>query len=157
MCIRDRSDAAFLICSDGLYKTLSDDDLRELFATSVNALGAAQSLVTAAFDSGSDDNISVAIAEYGEVPRTAAPTTMVMEAFDPSSEPPPEEEGTGQAAGREGAAEVGAGVAASDRSGESGLDTLVEESSLVGGLPVGALAAIVLVVGALVAILVFGG
>jgi hypothetical protein len=33
----------------------------------------------------------------------------------------------------------------------------LEESSLVGGLPIGALAAIVLVVGALVAILVFGG
>lgn len=121
-------DSAFVICSDGLYKTLSDEDLGDLFGQSVNALGAAQSMVTAAFDNGSDDNISVAIAEFGEVPRRAAAGTLVMEAFDPAVVREPE---------------TGEGV--------------LEESSLVGGLPVGALAAIVLVVGALVAILLFGG
>jgi protein phosphatase len=76
-------DSAFLICSDGLYKTLSDDDLRELFMQSRGPTGAAQALVTAAFDGGSDDNISVAIAEYGEVPREKAPTTMVL-SYEPT-------------------------------------------------------------------------
>jgi serine/threonine protein phosphatase PrpC len=121
------ADSAFLICSDGLYKTLSDDELHGLFGTSTGARGAAQSLVTAAFDNGSDDNISVVIAEYGDVPRKAAPSTLVMEAFDPNAAP-----------------------------AESSVVT-AGEGSLVGGLPVPALAAIVLVVGALIAALVFGG
>jgi len=135
-------DSAFLICSDGLYKTLSDDDLCELFGTSSGPRGAAQSLVTAAFDNGSDDNISVAIAEYGTVPRTAAPSTIVMDAFEPDEAP-----------------DAVAGSAPSEPSSaaDTPLGAVLEESSVVGGLPVGALAAIVLVVGALVAILVFGG
>jgi protein phosphatase len=139
-------DAAFLICSDGLYKTLSDEDLHGLFETSSGPRGAAQSLVTAAFDNGSDDNISVGIAEYGTVPRRVAPTTMVMGAFDPEED-------------MEGSGEPAAPTESLEGPDEDATqaDGVLEESSLVGGLPVGALAAIVLVVGALVAILFFGG
>ena len=144
-------DSAFLICSDGLYKTLTDEQLNELFGVSSGARGAAQSLVTAAFDNGSDDNISVAIVEYGDVPRKSAPTTMVMDAFEPEDESEITAEITVPK-------EV---VAGSGDAEISEADTVVtevpEESSLVGGLPIGALAAIVLVVGALVAILFFGG
>lgn len=136
-------DSALVICSDGLYKTLSDHELENLFGQSVNTRGAAQSLVTAAFDNGSDDNISVAVAEFGEVPRKAAASTLVMEAFDPSTVADEEEAE---------ATDEGPGSGHSEPAGE-----MLEESSLVGGLPLGALAAIVLVVGALVAILVFGG
>ncbi len=136
-------DSAILICSDGLYKTLTDDDLRDLFSRSANAGGAAQSMVTAAFDGGSDDNISVAIAEIGDVPRQTAASTLVMDAFDPKQAADVPAPAT-QPADDFGSAEAGSGVP-------------LEESSLVGGLPIGALAAIVLVVGALVAILVFGG
>ena len=135
-------DTAFLICSDGLYKTLSDDQLRDLFAKSRAARGAAQALVTTAFDNGSDDNISVAIAEYGKVPREAAPSTMVLQAFDPDTDPDAEEE---------------ADASVATDSPADAVEAMEEESSLVGGLPLGALAAIVLVVGALVAILYFGG
>lgn len=160
-------DSAFVICSDGLYKTLSDQELEELFSQSVNARGAAQSLVTAAFDNGSDDNISVAVAEYGEVPRRAAASTLVMEAFDPATAAAGEAEAAREATavleplGASGAAPDEA--VAEDPDPSAGLarmgsdEDVLEESSLVGGLPVGALAAIVLVVGALVAILVFGG
>ena len=63
------ADSALLICSDGLYKTLEDHDLQSIFAGSSGPKGAAQTLVSEAFDRGSDDNISVVIAEYGEVPR----------------------------------------------------------------------------------------
>jgi len=133
------ADSAFVLCSDGLYKTLGDDELESLFKFSGSPKGAAQSLVTAAFDNGSDDNISVAIAEYGEVPRQAAPTTMVMEAFDPSS-----------------VVVEAAEAAPSDAFPAAVEGEALEESSVVGGLPIGALAAIVLVVGALVAILFFG-
>lgn len=139
------SDSAFLICSDGLYKTVPDDELSDLFRKSGSARGAAQSLVTVAFDKGSDDNISVAIAEYGEVPRQAAATTMVMEAFDGGGAPADEEPRAQEI--QESADPFGEPTAA---------DAMLEESSVVGGLPVGALAAIVLVVGALVAILFFG-
>lgn len=139
-------DSAFLICSDGLYKALSDEDLHGLFETSSGPRGAAQSLVTAAFDNGSDDNISVAIVEYGTVPRRVAPTTMVMGAFDPDEDV----EGSGEPHAPTESVE-GPDEVATPAGG------VLEESSLVGGLPVGALAAIVLVVGALVAILFFGG
>ena len=72
-------DSALLICSDGLYKVLTDDQLRHIFGQSTNARGAAQTLVATALESGSDDNISVAIAEYGEVPRTVGQGTMPMD------------------------------------------------------------------------------
>lgn len=172
------SDSAFLICSDGLYKTLTDDDLKTVFGKSVNADGAAQSLVTAAFEKGSDDNISVAIAEYGDVPREGeAPSTLVMDAYEPEHAPagdatqPLEAAGSGageetqplEAAGHRSASPVetpepGSPEAVGEPAAVEAADGVaLEESSLVGGLPVGALAAIVLVVGALVAILVFGG
>jgi serine/threonine protein phosphatase PrpC len=132
---RLEQDVAFLICSDGLYKSLSDDEIRDLFMTSGGVDGAAQSLVAAAFDAGSDDNISVAIAEYGEVPRGAAPTTMIL-----SYDPEVAREEDRRAAEAQAAALVA-----------------VDEGAVVAGLPVAAVAAIVVVVGALVAILVFGG
>lgn len=131
-------DSAFIVCSDGLYKTLSDDDLRDLFVQSGGPRGAAQAMVTAAFDGGSDDNISVAIAEYGQVPRDAAPKTQVL-TFDASAvsaesaAPPPGE-----------ADQVTAAVA-------------VEEGAFVSGLPVTAVVAVAVVVAVLVAVLVFGG
>lgn len=143
------NDAAFLICSDGLYKTLSDEGMNELFGRSSTPRGAAQTLVSAAYDGGSDDNISVAIAEYGEVPRQSGVTTMAMDAYEPH-------EGAGVSGDAQGAS-ADVSPATSDRPVGEAADQLVEESSLVGGLPVGALAAIVLIVGALVAILFFGG
>ena len=73
-----QKDTAFLICSDGLYKTLNDEELRKLFAQSVAAQDAVKSLVTAAFEGGSDDNISVVIAEYGQVPRDTPLSTEIL-------------------------------------------------------------------------------
>lgn len=125
-------DSAFVICSDGLYKTLNDDEIREHFVQSSGVQGAAQSLVAAAFDGGSDDNISVAIAEYGEVPRGAGPTTMIL-SYDPARE-----------------------EARQASEAESAILAAMDEGAVVGGLPIVAIAAIVVVVGALAAILVFG-
>lgn len=71
-----KEDTALLLCSDGLYKTLSDDDLRRVFVQSSGVRGSAQSLVSSAFENGSDDNISVVIAEYGEVAREVMQGTM---------------------------------------------------------------------------------
>ena len=70
---------AILLCSDGLYKVLSDADLSSMFAKSGGPRGAAQSLVANAYEAGSDDNISVAIAEFGEVPRDRQTGTVPIE------------------------------------------------------------------------------
>ena len=83
-----KPDTALLICSDGLYKTLSDEDLRRIYLQSSSPRGSAQTLVNEALDSGSDDNISVAISEYGEVPRVVAQGTMPMNFVVPSADDP---------------------------------------------------------------------
>jgi protein phosphatase len=134
-------DSAFIICSDGAYKTLSDDDLHELFVQSSGPRGAAQAMVTAAFDGGSDDNISVAIAEYGQVPRETAPTTQVLQ-FDASESNATVTE-----------------IAVPPSSPKPDLPAAaiaVEEGVVAGGLPVTAVVAVTVVVVVLLAILVFG-
>jgi protein phosphatase len=83
-------DTAVLLCSDGLYKTLSDSDLFALFLRSGGPRGATQTLVSTAFERGSDDNITVALVEFGEVPRDRPAGTMPLEWE------PPDEDGTSQ-------------------------------------------------------------
>jgi hypothetical protein len=102
--------------------------------------------VAAAYDAGSDDNISVAIAEYGGVPRDDSATTQVL-AYDPVAGAA----GVGVEKERDSSME---GPSSSPTS--STASAPVDESAVVGGLPLAALAAI-LVVGVLVAILIFGG
>lgn len=65
---------ALVLCSDGLYKALTDGELRTVFGRSEGAEGAAHDLASAAYQSGSDDNISVVVAEFGEVPREGPPS-----------------------------------------------------------------------------------
>ena len=94
-----RDHTALVICSDGLYKTLSDEDVHQIFVQAGTPDAGARTLVAEALDRGSDDNISVVIAEYGEVPRSAgsqstmqmdfkvpAPVeTVVLDALEPTS------------------------------------------------------------------------
>ncbi len=136
--------AAVLLCSDGLYKTLSDADLAELFLQSGGPRGAAQTVVSAAYERGSDDNITVAIAEFGEVPRTRAVGTMPME-----FEPPDRETEPTQAAGE---AETAMAPDSSDTSSDA-TETPVRTGPPV-GLIVGA-AAIIAV--AVIVFLILGG
>lgn len=140
-------DAAFVVCSDGLYKSLDDERLRELFTRSGGVRGAAQSLVAAALDAGSDDNISVAIAEYGNVPRREAVTTQVLAYAVGEGTAVPEGGRAREPEGGEEDSGVGPTVTAASPP---------EESAVLAGLPLAALAAI-LVVGILVAILVLRG
>lgn len=78
-----KDDTALLVCSDGLYKTLTDADVRRIYLESGSPRGAARTLVATALERGSDDNISVAVAEYGEVSRTPGRATVTME-YDPA-------------------------------------------------------------------------
>jgi len=83
-----RGHSALLICSDGLYKTLSEEDLWQIFVQSDTPESAARTLVSEALDRGSDDNISVAIAEYGEIARSGAQSTMQMDFVRPVADDP---------------------------------------------------------------------
>jgi hypothetical protein len=92
----------------------------------------------------------VAIAEYGEVPRDAAPTTMVLSYdADAAEKQAPATVLDQPAIPAQPAADIGTAAAA--------VETAGEEAALVAGLPTGALVAVGLVVAAVVAILVFGG
>lgn len=160
-----KGDTALLICSDGLYKTLSDDDLRQIYSQSGGPRGAAQSLVSAAYDSGSDDNISVVIAEYGEVQRNVAQGTMPL-AYVP--------ELADELDNAFDSAEADAGEVSSEAEEAPSSDpddelTVAEPISPVeavdesytptesgSGLPVGAIVAAVAVIGALIALLMLG-
>jgi len=84
-----KPNTAVMLCSDGCYKTLRDPDLLAVFSRSGGPRGAAQALVSEAYDRGSDDNITVAIAEFGEVPRERPSGTMPLEFEAPEPEPDP--------------------------------------------------------------------
>ena len=96
-----RDDSALLICSDGLYKTLSDNDLQRIFLGAGTLEVAARPLVQQALDSGSDDNISVAIAEFGEVPRSSAQATRPIDFTPPAHTDPGSVTSPGPAADEE--------------------------------------------------------
>jgi protein phosphatase len=139
-------DSAVILCSDGLYKTLEDDDLLDLFRRSGGPRAASQTMVSTALERGSDDNITMAVAEFGEVPRSRPSGTMPLkwedgaeEDGEPGAGVPPPEGGP--------APEVGAGatepVPGNPRKGR--------------GIPMGAvLTVVVLAVAALVLVLLFG-
>ncbi len=102
-------DTAVLLCSDGLYKTLTDVDLQDLFAKSGGPPGAAQALVAAAYEQGSDDNISVAIVEFGEVPRHREEVTVTLKWPPPDDSDDVEAEATERIVSARGEVQPGAG------------------------------------------------
>lgn len=59
-----------LLCSDGLNKTLSDEDIRRILLSAGDLDEAAQTLPSRALQRGSDDNITVALAAFGDLPET---------------------------------------------------------------------------------------
>jgi len=147
------ADSAFVICSDGLYKTLGDDEIHDLFLRSGGALGAARSLVSAALDGGSDDNITVAIAEYGEVSRSTSAATMVGPGpvgSAPEQAPP---EGAVDGADAESAMDTlrDGGPSPADVDGIA----VEEEDDVLAGLPVTTVVVVVVAVAALVGVLLF--
>lgn len=62
---------AFMICSDGLILDKSATDtslLKELYLGTKSLKKAAENMISSAFQSGSSDNITVALFEYGAIP-----------------------------------------------------------------------------------------
>lgn len=58
-------DDVLLLCSDGLTKHVSNDDVTRLLRDATSAQQACESLVAAALDGGGSDNISVVVARCG--------------------------------------------------------------------------------------------
>jgi PPM family protein phosphatase len=54
-----------LLCSDGLYRTLSEHDLAEIAEPTISLSESAKALAARAFERGSDDNITVALVRFG--------------------------------------------------------------------------------------------
>lgn len=57
-----------LLCSDGLNKTLPDADIRRILLEGGDLEEAARTLPSRALQRGSDDNITVALAAFGDLP-----------------------------------------------------------------------------------------
>jgi protein phosphatase len=91
-------DTVVLLCSDGLYKSLDDSDVLDIYRRSGSPDGAAQALVTTALERGSDDNITVAVSEFGELPREQAGGTMELE-WEAPDDREEEPRGAGTSAG----------------------------------------------------------
>ena len=83
LCLGD----ALLLCSDGLTKHVSDEQIRSLLQHSESAQIACQKLVDAANDAGGTDNITVVLARFKETspePSRAAESEMHQERLDKS-------------------------------------------------------------------------
>lgn len=152
-----QDDTALLICSDGLYKVLEDDALLRIYLESGGPRGAAQTLVTTAFDDGSDDNISAAIAEYGEIPRAIAQGTMPIDFVPPSVDEETEDvEQVGQVDDEPEADLAGSGEVTEP--GEAPAVIAAESTSddvpTATGIKLGPMIVLLVVIGALLALLV---
>lgn len=142
---------ALLLCSDGLYKVMSNQHIRQLYGLSGGPRGAAQALVAQAFEDGSDDNISVAIAEFGDMPREAPAGTMPME-YEPPADmttksDEPEEAPAPAEAGEESPTEEPAAAAPA-------VGGAPAESGSMGGPPPVVVVTVVLIAIALLALIV---
>lgn len=151
-------DTALLVCSDGLYKTLDDDELRRIYVESGSPRGAAQALVSSALENGSDDNISVAIAEYGEVPRVRGQETDGILSGDqlPAVPPEPRLDAPAEGATAEEAPAADAPVAAEPVAAEPVADAPVAAEPEWPAVPAAGIVAAVIVLLAIVLWMILG-
>lgn len=105
-----------VLCSDGVYKAVADDAIRECILVAEDAQTAASALTALALRNGSDDNMTVALMEVGSVcagPETAAvaniPLRVWMRGRTTNGTPPPVDSSTPVATPDD--AQPGSGVA----------------------------------------------
>jgi protein phosphatase len=75
---------SFLLCSDGLYDLVEDEEIRRM-VVSLDPTSACQTLIAMARERGGHDNITVAIVNLkarGEEPQRPVPTTRVVEVLE---------------------------------------------------------------------------
>jgi len=100
---------------------------------------AARTLVREALDSGSDDNISVAIAEFGEVPRSSARAARPIDVPPPAQDDP----GSGRSSGPVAGEETPVDLPPIERHAPDALDPATDPVGPSVGLIVAAVAAVV--------------
>ena len=80
----------FIICSDGLILNKSDNEtswLKNYFLGTKTLKSSAETLISHAYKAGSTDNITVALVEYGTIPRNLKEFNKIK--FPPDEERPP--------------------------------------------------------------------
>ncbi len=152
------NNTALFLCSDGLYKVMKADRIEHLFRQSGGPRGAAQSMVATAYEDGSDDNISVAIAEWGEVRRDRQMGTMPIEFEPPPADDEPADEDSGDDEGSAASAddvEVASPAEPAMPADEAPEEPVAVPSS--GGMPVGMMVGVGVVIVAIVLVLLLRG
>lgn len=69
----DERGRVYLVCSDGLWNVLEDEEIERIIRRTPSVEEAANALVGAALAAGSEDNVSVALLEIGSLPRSPVP------------------------------------------------------------------------------------
>jgi serine/threonine protein phosphatase PrpC len=115
-----RADHALLLCTDGLYRAVTDEELLRTVLTTAAPAPAVRELVHAALAGGSDDNISAALLTFGAphsalraVPQDGTQHDVQSASTPASAEAPP--------ASRSGAGPVMVGAAAEPAAGPSAI------------------------------------
>jgi protein phosphatase len=112
-----RDGSRFLLCSDGIYKHLSDSEIARLLAENLDPQRAAEELKRVVYERGADDNLTAVVVQVGR-----ARKSMIARSRSPQSYQAAVVE-TGRAAARGGRIEVEfVGAAKSDAVGTSGAD-----------------------------------
>ena len=81
-----------LLCTDGLYRVMSDSELDEEVRSRQDRLDSARDLVADALRRGSNDNISVALVEFGDMNGGSATDTPELDRTGPGLEVGPPNE-----------------------------------------------------------------
>ncbi|MEJ7708388.1 MAG: protein phosphatase 2C domain-containing protein [Pyrinomonadaceae bacterium] len=74
-----KADDSLLLCSDGLWDMVTDEQIRNVMFNSFNPAAACRELITLANQRGGNDNITVVIAHIEEAERTLVPLPMTLE------------------------------------------------------------------------------
>lgn len=69
----DEDGRVYIVCSDGLWNVLADEEIERIVRRTPSVEEAANALVGAALAAGSDDNVSVALLEIGNLRRSPVP------------------------------------------------------------------------------------
>ncbi|HWP44039.1 MAG TPA: protein phosphatase 2C domain-containing protein [Blastocatellia bacterium] len=70
--IRVRDGSRFLLCSDGIYKHLSDSEIERVLAENQDPQRAAEELKRAVYERGADDNLTAVVVQVGRARKLAA-------------------------------------------------------------------------------------
>jgi protein phosphatase len=83
--IRAREGSRFLLCSDGIYKHLSDAEIARLLAEHQDPQRAAENLKRAVYERGADDNLTAVVVQAGRARKAMTARPHTSESFQPAT------------------------------------------------------------------------